>query len=280
MAATKAFETRPLMPGFGVEILGVDVTSADRETLAEVVATFNRSGAILLRAQSLDRPQQLAFTALFGLPADSMRTDYIDPEYPKIYVISNKVIDGRVVGEYDAGIGWHTDMATAERPALCTILYAAEVPDEGSDTLIADMCAAWDALPEARRQQLAGLVVHPSFVNSLKKRGLKVSEAQRAKHPDVFHPLVRRHAADGRKSLWVGSIVEGIVGMPNPEGTDLVQELMEFGTQDRFVYRHKWQVGDVLVWDCRCTLHTGTHFDRDKYVRLVYRTWVQGEAPV
>ncbi len=98
--------------------------------------------------------------------------------------------------------------------------------------------------------------------------------------PDVVHPLVRTHPADGRKALWVSTgTTRGVVGMPNPEGRDVLQELVAFATQERFVYRHKWRVGDVLIWDNRCTLHTGTRFDLSRYQRHVHRTWVKGERP-
>jgi taurine dioxygenase len=92
---------------------------------------------------------------------------------------------------------------------------------------------------------------------------------------------VRRHPADNRKTLWGLSTTtpNGIVGMANPKGKDLIRELMNFATQEQFVYRHKWQVGDILVWDNRCTMHTGTPFDKSKYIRLVHRTWIAGEIP-
>ncbi len=99
--------------------------------------------------------------------------------------------------------------------------------------------------------------------------------------PDVIHPMICTHPADGRKALWVSTgTVKGVVGMPNPEGLDLIHRLVDFATQERFVHAHKWRVGDVLIWDNRCTLHRGTPFDLTKYQRLVYRTWVKGQRPV
>jgi taurine dioxygenase len=279
MGTTRQLRTRPLHGDFGVEIHDVDVTRADADTLAAVVSEFNHHGAVLVRGQSLDRPAQIAFTELFGEPGDNVRKDFVDPEYPKIYIISNKVVDGRVVGEHDAGFGWHTDLATSQRPALCTILYALEVPDEGSDTLIADMCAAWNAVPAERQQQIDGFRVHHSFIEMMRQRGLKPTQEHQETMPDVFHPIVRRHVFDGRKALCLGGKVKGIVGLPNPEGLDLIDELMEYATQERFIYRHKWKVGDLLVWDDRVTLHTGTPFDLTKYVRYMNRTWVRGEIP-
>jgi alpha-ketoglutarate-dependent taurine dioxygenase len=280
MQTSVALRARPLKSGFGAEILDVDVTSADPDTLAEVVTAFHRHGAIVLRNQRLDPPQQIAFTALFGEPEDNVRKEYVIEDHPKVYVISNKVVNGRTIGEFAAGIGWHTDLSYSARPALCTILHALEAPPEGSDTLIADLCAAWNALPPDKQRQIDGRRVHHSFVESMRKRGLQITPEQRATMPDVFHPLVRRHACDGRKSLWLSSLISGISGMPEPEAQALMKELLDFATQDRFVYRHKWAAGDVLVWDDRCTLHTGTPFDTEKYVRLVHRTWVRGEIPM
>ena len=163
---------------------------------------------------------------------------------------------------------------------MCTMLYALEVPAEGSDTLIADQCAAFESLPAERQRALDGLMVHHSFTALREMRKIPTTDADRARYPDVFHPLVRRHPRDGRKALWVSTgTVKGIVGMPNPQGLDLIGELVDLITQERFIYRHKWRVGDVLVWDNRCTLHRGTPFDTSKYVRYVRRTWVRGEVP-
>jgi taurine dioxygenase len=109
---------------------------------------------------------------------------------------------------------------------------------------------------------------------------MELPEEIKRDNPDVIHPLVRTHPANSRKALWpsTGTVIE-VVGMPNPEGLELVEELVEFMTQDRFVYRHKWRVGDLLMWDNRCTLHTGTLYDDQKYFRTMYRMWVAGDRP-
>ena len=278
---TIQLETRPLMPAFGVEILDVDIASADRETLSKVATLLFRHGAIVLRGQSLDQAAQVAFTRIFGEPAGNDYPEWCDPEYPEIYVISNKVVNGRRIGDPAAGLNWHTDMNYHRNPALCTMLYALEVPKEGSDTLLADVCAAWNALPAERQRQLDGLMVQHSFSKLMAKRGRQASREQLEALPDVIHPLVRRHVHDGRKSLWVSAslVIRGIIGMPETEAMDLIDELIAFATQDSFVYRHKWQAGDILVWDNRCTLHRGTPFDMENDIRYVRRTWVRGEAP-
>lgn len=275
------FTTYPLIDGFGVEISGVDVRTAGRDTLQKVADLLATHGAIVLRGQNLSPGDQVDFTKIFGEPADNPVLDFTVPEHPEVFIISNKVIDGRVIGDAEAGTAWHTDLNYDARPGSYTILYALEVPDEGSDTLIADACAAWNALPGERKRQIDGLKIEHSYANLVARSNRAMTEQERIEHPDVIHPLVRRHPADGRKALWGLSTTtpNGIVGMPNPDGKNLIRELMEFATEDRFVYRHKWQPGDILVWDNRCTMHRGTPFDKDKYVRLVHRSWIRGEIP-
>lgn len=281
IATRPDIKSTPLRDSFGVEISGIDVATASRETLAEIKRRVDLHGALVIRGQNLDPRRLLEFTAVFGEPAGNALLEYTVPGIPEIYVISNKVVDGRVIGDAEAGTAWHTDLNYSARPAAYTMLYSIEVPAEGSDTLIADTCAAWNALPEEKKKQIDGKVIHHSYANLAVRANRTLSEAEKLEFPDVFHPLIRRHPADGRKTIWglSSTTPNGIVGMPNPEGKNLIKELLEYTTQERFVYRHKWQPGDILLWDNRCTLHRGTPFDKEKYVRLVHRTWVRGEVP-
>jgi taurine dioxygenase len=273
---------QPLLPGFGAEIAGVDVRTARREVLKDIVTALERHGAIVLRGQHLSPAEQVEFTALFGEPAGNPQLEFTVRGQPKVFVISNKVVDGKPIGDPEAGTAWHTDLNYERRPAAYTCLHALEVPAEGSDTLIADGCAAWNALPQERKKQIDGLVIHHSYANLAARSNRTLTDDERLEYPDVFHPLVRKHPADGRKALWglSSTTPNGVVDMQNPAGKDLIKELMEFATQDQFVYRHKWEIGDVLMWDNRCTLHRGTPFDKDKHVRVVHRTWVRGEEPL
>ena len=278
-----AIRTRELRPGFGAEILDVDLPSADAGTVEQVVGAFHRHGAIVLRGQDMSPDDLLAFVRRFGEPEGHTLQDFTLPGYPNIYILSNRVVDGRAIGAHNDGVGWHTDYSYKAEPVMCTMLYAVEVPPEGSDTLLADLCAAWDALPPARQKALDGLMLHHSYQHFMANREwgrMELSDELLAQNPDVFHPLVRTHPADGRKALWVSTgTVKEIVGMPNPEGLELIDELVEWATQERFVYRHKWQLGDVLVWDNRCTLHTGTLYDDSQYFRLMHRLWAKGDRP-
>lgn len=275
-------QTRPLLGNFGAEITGIDVRTAPRETLEAISETLALSGAVVIRDQDLTPQDQVAFTSAFGEPAPGGLPKFTVPGVPEVFVISNKIVDGKPIGDPEPGGAWHTDLNYAQRPAAYTFLHAREVPSEGSDTLLADTCAAFNALAEERQQELDPLVVHHSYANLQARQNRELSEQEKIEFPDVFHPLIRRHPADGRRTLWGLSTrtPKGIVGMETQKGLDLIKELMQFAVQERFVYRHKWRVGDVLVWDNRCTMHTGTPFDKERHVRLVYRTWVRGEVPI
>ena len=283
MSTLAKIRTRPLKDGFGAEILDVDIRYADAETLAGVVDAFHRHGAILLRDQQLSPAELTAHMARFGEPEDHTLQEYTVEGFPKVYRLSNRIVDGKPIGAHNDGVGWHTDYSYKAEPVMATMLFAVEVPPEGADTLIADCVAAWNALPTERQAQLEGKVLHHSYQHFMSNReygARELSDQLKAENPDVYHPLIRTHPADGRKALWpsTGTVIE-VMGLPNPEGLDLVQDLVDFATRDEFVYRHKWRVGDLLMWDNRCTLHTGTLFDDTRYIREMHRLWVRGDRP-
>jgi taurine dioxygenase len=274
--------TWALKPGFGAEIHGVDLATASDGERAAVVNEFHRSGAIVLRDQTLTPEQFTAFGRAFGLLEGHTLQDFTLPGFPHIYVLSNRIENGRPVGAHNDGIGWHTDYGYKALPVMCTMLYAIAVPPEGSDTLLADQCAAYEALSPEMRARINGLQMIHSYeylMTSREHNRRELPPEIKAANPDVIHPLIRTHPADGRKALWVSGGTRGFVGMDQQDSFRLIDELTAFVTQDRFVYRHKWRVGDVLVWDNRCTLHTGTLFDDTRYIREMHRMWVKGDRP-
>ena len=274
------FIIRPVKGGFGVEVSGIDLATSGPEPLARIVDAFNRHGILIVRDQNLSPEAQMAVTRAFGTPETNQRLEYTYPGIPEIYVISNRVVDGKRVGDYEAGQGWHTDSSYLPEPVMCTMLYAMEVPPEGSDTIMSDLCAVWNSLSPDRQAELDGLQVQHSWRALMELKNVAMDPDDNS-IPDVVHPMVRRHPTDGRAALWVSTgTTRGVVGMPNPQGLDLLTELVELATQEQFLYRHKWQVGDLLIWDNRCTLHTGTPFDITKYQRHVHRTWVKGDRPI
>jgi taurine dioxygenase len=276
-------KVRELKPGFGAEILDLDLARATETERAGVVGAFHHHGAILARGQAMSPDDLMGFIAAFGEPEGHTLGEFTLPGYPKIYVLSNRTRDGVPIGAHNDGVGWHTDYSYKARPVMCTMLYAVEVPPEGSDTLLADGCAAWNALAPERQAELLPLKLHHSYVHFMSTRqygARELPEAIRRDNPDVVHPLIRTHPADGRKALWpsTGTVTE-VVGRPGPEGLALIEALVTFMTEDRFVYRHKWRVGDLLMWDNRCTLHTGTLYDDSRFFRTMHRLWVKGDRP-
>jgi taurine dioxygenase len=269
-------KTSALKADYGVEISDIDIRNASPGELQEIVEMLSSHGAIVVRDQELDPGHLVAFTRLLGEPAYNPRKEVTLPGFPDIAVISNKIVDGKPIGDPDAGTGWHFDMPYERRPGYYTLLYALEVPDEGSNTLLADLCAAWDALPKDRREEVSDLVLHHSYAQLASFKNNTLTPEQRRRLPDVFHPLVRRHPYNGRLALrpCFGGC-KGVLGIANPAGLELIKELVEFVTQERFIYSHKWRPRDLLVWDNNCTLHRGTPFDKKKYIRLVHRTWIQ-----
>lgn len=275
-------ETVPLSEKLGVEIHGVDLATIDDATFQKVKTIFDEHGVVLLRDQEITPEQLRHFGSLFGPLETHTLLQYTLPSVPEIYVLSNLEEDGKPLGAHNEGIGWHTDLSYKERPVMATMLYGIMCPPEGGDTLFADMSAAYDALPQEKKEQLDGLRIHHSYHRFMASRADRapLTEEQKAKTPDVLHPLVRTHPATGRKSLFIGTgTVFGIEGMPNPEGKALVDELVEYATSEPFLLAHKWRVGDVVMWDNRRTLHTGTVFDDTIYKRHVHRLMVQGDVP-
>ena len=284
MHSITSLKVRELKPGFGAEVLDIDLASAETEAIEEVARVFELHGVLLVRDQKMHPADLMRFLGHFGVLEDHTLKQFTLPGYPKIYVLSNrKDREGRPIGAHNDGIGWHTDYSYMAEPVKCTMLYAVEVPAEGSDTLVADCCGAWRALPDDRKVQLKELALHHSFKYFMETREhgrMTISKEIEAATPDVIHPLIRTHPADGRMALWpsTGTVIE-VVGMPGEAGMKLLNELVAFVTEDRFVLRHRWRVGDIFMFDNRCTLHTGTPYDDQKYNRVMHRMWVKGDRP-
>jgi alpha-ketoglutarate-dependent 2,4-dichlorophenoxyacetate dioxygenase len=155
------------------------------------------------------------------------------------------------------------------------MLWARVVPPSGGETEFADMRAAYDALPEERQSQLDGLTAEHSIFRSRSRVGYTSFHPQLfAQAPPVHHALVRRHPGSGRKSLYLGAHASHVVGWPLKKGRDLFEELVELATRPGFVYRHRWRVGDLVIWDNRCTMHRALPFDDLAHVRMMHRTTV------
>jgi alpha-ketoglutarate-dependent 2,4-dichlorophenoxyacetate dioxygenase len=282
-----AIELTPLHSCLGAEVRGVDLTRpVIPEVFAEIDAAFNRHGILVFPEQPVTDEQQLAFSRLFG-PLE------VNPNYagakmrlrPDVADISNLDAKGQVLARDDRrnlfNIGnqlWHTDSSFKRIPAKCSLLSARELPGSGGETEFADLRAAWDALPAARKAQLEGLVVEHSIFRSRSQIGFAdFNDEISMELPPVPQALVRHHPASGRTSLYLASHASHIIGRPVEEGRALIEELIAFATQPQFVYQHRWTVGDLVIWDNRCTMHRGRPYD-DTQRRVLHRTTVSDVA--
>ena len=280
--------TRTLHPLFGVEIVGVDVKTVDDATFRAIVDLFNEHSVLLFRGQSLTDEQQIAFSRRFGPLETTIRSIASQPGTPiHISNLSNVDAEDRLIpaGDrrnlFNAGNQmWHTDSSFKKVPAHASLLSAREVPPEGGETQFASMRVAYERLPAERQRFLDGKVAVHSFAYS---RGLVDDGLLPAEHaaqvPPVHQALVRANPVNGRKAFYVGSHACEIVGMATDEARALLSELREAATRPERVYTHRWRVGDLVMWDNRCTLHRGRPWDESRYRRVMHRTTVAGEGP-
>ena len=280
--------TRKLHPQVGAEIVGVDVKNVDAANFEAVVAAFNEHSVLLFRGQSLTDEEQVAFSRRFGPLETTIRSiNSLENTPPQIANLSNVDGEGRLIpaGDkrnlYNAGNQmWHTDSSFKKVPAMASLLSGREIPPEGGETQFASMRVGYARLPVDMQRFLEGKVAIHSFVYS---RGL-VDDAlmppdHAAQVPPVRQALVRANPANGRKAFYVGSHACEIVGMPTAEARALLRELREAATRPELIYTHRWQVGDLVMWDNRCMLHRGRPWDESRYRRVMHRTTVAGEAP-
>ena len=273
----------------GAEIVCDLAQDIDEATFREIEAAFHDNLAVVFRRQNLSNERHIEFSRRFGELEIHIVEKYLLPGYPEILLISNiRDERGEHIGLADAGFTWHSDTSYRRRPSRCSLLYAKEVPQRDGqslgDTVFANAIAAYEALPEGMKKRLAGLKAIHRY--SARRRVAdsprpKLTQAQLDETPDIAHPIVRTHPYTGRKSLYVtaGECV-GIEGMPEDEAVDLIAELDTHCTRPEFLYRHKWQVGDLLMWDNTSSMHLAICNYALPERRLMHRTTVIGTVPV
>ena len=267
----------------GAAVSGLDLTQpVEPATRARLNHAFSEHSVLVIRGQHLTPVQTLTAVQLFGEIFPQHNTRFALPACPQIHYISNQDTypDGR---RYIPGEGWHIDHSNDVRPPKATILHAVSLPDRGGDTEYANMAAAWDALPQSMQQRLAGLLAIHVYQSSHSNRKLMgLSDANKERVPNaVLHPLVRTHPETGRKAIYINPIrVEGIVGLDHKEALPLLDDLLAHATQPRFIYRHQWQPGDLVMWDNRCLLHKANGDYDMAQLRYLYRVMLQGSVPV
>ena len=280
-----AFEIRPLTPGgFGAELIGLDPSLAlDEPTFQRVQQAWFDHSILVFRGLDMTPEEHIAFTRRLGPLHIMVPLQYNLDGHPEIFVVGNAEEGGKAVGMRRAGMGFHSDGEDKAIPNAGSFLYGVTVPPEGGDTLFADMYAAWEALPEAMRARLRGRRARFSRVEL---HGVHyphlppLTEQQKRDRPDVWHPIARQHPRSGRTALYIGRWAVEIEGMPAEEGKPLIDELCAHAQKPEFLYRHRWQPGDGVLWDNRSTQHCATPFDEDRYTRRMHRTTLEGEVPL
>src|SRR5271169_3021867 len=276
----------PVTPDFAAEIGDVDLSKLiESSDVSAIKDAFVKFAVLIFPDQHLSQDQHLDFARHFG-PLETTIAQYRKDRPLRLRQefadVSNLDPDNEVWGKdsrhrmFQLGNRlWHTDSSFKRLPARASLLYARSIPAVGGHTEFADERAAYDALSEQMKRQLASLVAEHSIFNSRARLGFtNFSDEERQGMPPVPQVVVRTIPESGRKSLYLASHAGRIFGMPDQEGRALIDELVAHATQRQFVYTHRWRVHDLVIWDDRCTMHRGTDFDYLRWKRDMQRATV------
>jgi alpha-ketoglutarate-dependent taurine dioxygenase len=284
-----AIRCQPCQAVLGAEVEGVDLRQIpDAATIDVLEEALERYGVLIFHAQHLTPAEQVAWSRAFGPLAMTQGTETRLPHCPEIFVVGN-TIDPPVTfspsTEHDE-LEWHSDNIHLEVPARASLLYARAVPQQGGDTLFACMYTAYDTLSPEQQAAYDELQVMHSLSGLrayllLQHRPEAPQQRQAQPDPVVVRPLVRRHPRSGRKALYFGNQVSiGIVGWPEDRAREFIRQLTTHACQPAYRYRHRWRVGDAVLWDNRRVLHAGTFYDIETETRLMHRTTFRETEPV
>jgi len=268
-----ALELTPLHPLFAAQASGVDITRPLSPDMIDAIdEAMNQYAVLVFRGQPLTQDQQMAFTKQFG-PLDlgfkKVANRHTRLKYNELADISNVAENGEIAERNHRRIVnnmanqlWHSDSSFQNPPARYSMLHSVINPPKGGQTEFADLRAAYDGLPDDLRDEIQGLQAEHFALHSRFMLGdTDYTQEQIDAIPRVLWPLVRTHPGSGRKLLFVGVHASRIEGMTLAEGRLLLSDLLEHATQPQYVYRHEWQVGDLVIWDNRCTVHRGRRYD-------------------
>ena len=288
-------EISPVNDDFVAEIAGIDLCDPlTPEVSSALKSALDRYAVLVIPDQRLDEAKQLEVAEIFGPLEISVGASIYNGKRPRrldhaqLSDISNLDESGKILEPGDirrlinlSNQLWHTDSSFKKTPASASLLSAQEVTPVGGATEFADMRAAWDALDPVTQASIVDLVAVHDYFYSRALTGFDldgIPDEWRQMQPPVQQVLVRSHSGSGRRSLYLASHIKSIVGLSQEESQELLDKLMAFATQPRFVDRHRWRVGDLVIWDNRCTMHRGTKFD-EKYRRAMRRATAQDAGP-
>jgi taurine dioxygenase len=283
-AAVGSIDIVPTGAALGAEVRGVDLTSLDDRQFAALRRAWHQHQVILVRGQTLDDQDLVAFSRRFGdldwAPVQETGRRFVEG-LPEIYIVSNVKLNGEPIGSLGAGEAvWHTDMSYLDTPPMASTLYALEVPPSGGNTSFCSMYAIYQVLPAELKRRIAGLKIkHDGTYNSggFLRQGVTATDDPRTS-PGAVHPLVCTHPDTGRQMLYLGRRRNAyLVGLELAESEALLDELWRFVERPEFKWEHVWRVGDLVMWDNRCTMHRRDPFD-DATRRIMHRTQIKGAA--
>lgn len=275
-------QIEPLGDVLGAAVTGIDLSApADADTAAALNQALTDHIVLCIRGQELEPKAFTGASRLFGTPKLYVtRRDRLD-DAPEVSVVSNRPpsLEGKPLVQAKF---WHTDDSYLALPATLTLLLAKTLPDEGGDTEFINCYRVLEALPPDMRQRIDGLrAVHKYRSRRNQSWVARRSAEEAAETPPVDHPLVRTHPKSGRQSLYINpNRIDHILGWNEEDSDALLDALYEFAFQPQFQYRHRWQNGDVIVWDNRCTMHRANADYDINQLRVMHRIMLEGEVPV
>jgi len=277
-------EVIPSGKALGAEIQGVDLRQIRAHEFESIYRAWLDHQILLFRAQQLTDDDLIAFSRRFGelefAPIQETGRRFVEG-HPEIYVVSNVVENGEPIGSLGAGeANWHTDMSYLEDPPRASVLYALEVPPEGGDTYFCSMYRAYESLPDELRRRLASLTLkHDATYNSggYVRQG-SVTTDNPLNSPGRYHPLVCTHPETKRRHLYLGRRRNAYIrGLTLSESEALLDEVWSYATRETCVWHIVWEVGDLVLWDNRCTMHRRDRFDASTR-RIMHRTQIKNDA--
>lgn len=278
----------PLDGPFGCAAHGVDLAAGvDEEEFLTLAQALYRHRLLVLKGQTCDKDAYLRFGRQWGVPIRHVIDTARMPGYPDLMEVGNVTRRWQMYSRNTA-VFWHTDQSYEADVATATMLYARTVPDQGGETRILDMKAAYDGLAPEKREQIDGLRAVHAYGATAGRDGepptQQLTDTQAATVPPVPHPLVRAHSVTGERVLYaVGGTAFGIDGMPGAEADALLRSLRTHCIRDRYVYAHRYEVGDVAIWDTQMTMHCAAPMDDPDgpgTERLLWRISVRGRPGV
>jgi len=282
--ATAAIEVILTGRALGAEVTGLDLRSLDEAAFERLMRAWHEHSVVLMRGQSLSDQNLIAFSRQIGdldwAPIQENGRRFVEG-LPEIYIVSNVKVNGEAIGSLGDGEAvWHTDMSYLDLPPKASMLYALEVPPSGGNTSFCSMYAIYEALPAALKARIAGLKIkHDGTYNSggYVRQGVTATDDPLTS-PGAVHPLVCTHPDTGRRMLYLGRRRNAyLTGLTLAESEALLDDLWEFVDRSEFAWEHVWRVGDLVLWDNRCTMHRRDAFDPNSR-RIMHRTQVKGEA--